>query len=122
MTVFLEIWKRKSSGLAYQWGTVSMSHLDTPRPDYYGELKRDPITGKITPQYPMWKTMMQIYFVTVPVMFVCLSFAIFLTVFQFWFEDYLIKMFGVESYIVLLPSILQSIFVAVMAVVYDRVI
>lgn len=120
MTVFLEIWKRKSSELAYNWGTISMTNLDIARPDYFGKLGKDPITGKMTPQYPMWKTMVQIYCVSVPVILFCIGGAAFMTIAQFWIEDSLILRFGIESYIVMLPSIFQSIFVAVLAVFYER--
>lgn len=120
MTVFLEIWKRKSSELAYKWGTISMTNLDIARPDYFGKLGKDPITGKMTPQYPMWKTMVQVYCVSVPVILFCIGGAAFMTIAQFWIEDSLIIKFGIDSYIVMLPSIFQSIFVAVLAVFYER--
>ncbi|CAO1368109.1 unnamed protein product [Diamesa tonsa] len=120
MTVFLEVWKRKSSELAYKWGTISMTNLDIARPDYFGKLGKDPITGKMTPQYPMWKTMVQVYCVSVPVILFCIGGAAFMTIAQFWIEDSLILKFGIDSYIVMLPSIFQSIFVAVLAVFYER--
>lgn len=120
MAVFLEIWKRKGSAMAYKWGTLSLATIELPRPDYYGKLGRDPITGKMTPQYPQWKTMMQVYLISVPVILFCIVGAAFMTISQFWFEDYLIERFGFESYITLLPSIFQSIFVAVLTVFYDR--
>jgi len=120
MFVFLEVWKRKCSGLAYKWGTLSLTVLEIPRPDYYGKLARDPITNKMTPQYPMYKTWLQIYLVSVPVIILCMGGAAFMTISQFWFEDYLIEKFGYESYMTFLPSIFQSTFVAVLTVFYDR--
>lgn len=120
MTVFLEVWKRKCSEMAYNWGTLSLATIELPRPDYYGTLGRDPITGKLTPQYPVWKTQLQVYLISIPVILLCIIGAAFMTISQFWFEDYLIEKFGYESYITLLPSIFQSIFVAALTVFYDR--
>lgn len=120
MTVFLETWKRKCSQKAYAWGTLSLSNVEIPRPDYYGTLGKDPVTGKMTPQYPTWKTLCQVYLVSVPVILLATAGAIFLAIGQFWLEDYLIERFGYESYIVMLPSIFQALFVAVLTVFYDR--
>lgn len=118
--VFLEIWKRKCSKAAYSYGTLSLTNMEIPRPDYYGKLGKDPITGKMTPQYPIWKTMCQVYLVSVPVILCCIVGAAFMTICQFWYEDSLIEKYGYESYIVLVPSICQSVFVAILTVFYDR--
>lgn len=83
-------------------------------------LGKDPITGKLTPQYPMYKTHLQIYFVSVPVIFICILGSAYMTIIQFYFEDSLVEKFGADSYIVLLPSIFQSVFVAVLAVFYEK--
>ncbi|KAI4464863.1 ngep-related [Holotrichia oblita] len=56
MTVFLELWRRKSNELAFKWGTIGMTSLDEPRSNYRGEMGIDPVTGRIQPQYPRWKT------------------------------------------------------------------
>lgn len=118
--VFLEIWKRKCSKKAYSWGTLTLTNMEIPRPDYFGKLGKDPISGKMTPQYPVWKTMAQVYLVSIPVILSCICGAVFMTICQFRLEDNLIEKFGYESYIVLLPSICQSVFVAILTVFYDR--
>ncbi|KAG5674939.1 hypothetical protein PVAND_004883 [Polypedilum vanderplanki] len=120
MTVFLEVWKRKQSVMAYKWGTLSLTNVELPRPEYYGKIGRDPITGKMTPQYPLYKTQIQVYFVSVPVIVLCTIGAIFLTLFTIYLEDYFILQYGLESYITMIPSIIQSILVAVLTVFYDR--
>lgn len=120
MTVFLEIWKRKCSKRAYNWGTLALTNTEIPRPDYYGKLGRDPVTGKLTPQYPQWKTMCQFYLISMPVILLAMVFAVFMALCQFWVEDYLIETFSYESYVTLLPSIFQALFVAVLTVFYDR--
>lgn len=106
--------------MAYKWGSLSLATHESPRPDYYGTLGTDPITGKLTPQYPLWKTQLQVYLISIPVILLCIIGAVFMTISQFWFEDYLIEKFGYDSYITLLPSIFQSIFVAILTVFYDR--
>lgn len=120
MTVFLETWKRKCSKQAYSWGSLSLTNMEVPRPDYYGKLGKDPITGKMTPQYPMYRTLVQVYLVSVPVILLATAGAAFMAISQFWFEDYLIEKFGYESYVVFLPSIFQAMFVAGLTVFYDR--
>lgn len=140
MTVFLETWKRKCSKKAYSWGSLALSNIEVPRSEFYGKLSypqthcwfksnysiysgeigKDPITGKMTPQYPTWKTLSQVYLVSVPVILCCTFIAGFMTVCQFWIEDALILRYSYESYILLLPSIFQSILVAALTVFYDR--
>ncbi|XP_055597041.1 anoctamin-10 isoform X2 [Uranotaenia lowii] len=120
MKVFLELWKRKSSGHAYRWGTITMTNLDEPRIGYYGKLGRDPITGKLTPQYPKWKTYVQMYFVTAPIIMICMSIAGFVTIFQFYVEAQLAESFGEESYIMYVPSIVNAIYIAISTIAYDR--
>ncbi|XP_049288055.1 anoctamin-10 isoform X2 [Anopheles funestus] len=120
MKVFLELWKRKSSSHAYRWGTITMTNLDEPRPGYYGKLARDPITGKWTPQYPKWKTYVQMYCVTAPIILLCMGIAAFVTIFQFYVEAYLAELFGPDAYILYLPSVVNAIYIAVSTLAYDR--
>lgn len=109
MTVFLELWKRRCSEHAYNWGTISMTYLDRPRAEYKGPLGIDPITGKKSPQYPIWKTYAQMYLVSFPVVFVGAAFAFYMAMSQFWAEDYLRTRFGDDSYTLYLPGIAYSI-------------
>ncbi|XP_055642087.1 anoctamin-10 isoform X2 [Toxorhynchites rutilus septentrionalis] len=119
MKVFLELWKRKSSVHAYRWGTITMTNLDEPRVGYYGKLGKDPITGKLTPQYPKWKTYVQMYFVTAPIIILCMTIAGFVTIFQFYVENYLAELFGLDSYILYVPSIVNAIYIAISTIAYD---
>lgn len=64
--------------------------------------------------------MCQVYLVSIPVILCCIAGAGFMTICQFWVEDYLIERYGYESYILLMPSIFQAIFVAILTVFYDR--
>uniref|UniRef100_A0A336KEP0 Anoctamin n=2 Tax=Culicoides sonorensis TaxID=179676 RepID=A0A336KEP0_CULSO len=118
--LFLELWKRKSSTFAYRWGTISLATLDVPRSGFEGELGPDPVTGRMTPQYPYWKTLRQIYCVSVPVIILCLIAASTITISQFWVEDILIELYGPESYITLIPSICNSIWIALLPLAYSK--
>ncbi|XP_049531072.1 anoctamin-10 isoform X1 [Anopheles darlingi] len=120
MKVFLELWKRKSSSHAYRWGTITMTNLDEPRVGYYGKLARDPITGKWTPHYPKWKTYVQMYCVTAPIIGLCIAIAGFVTIFQFYVEAYLAEQFGPDAYILYLPSVVNAIYIALSTLAYDR--
>jgi len=60
VTVFLEVWKRKCSELAYGWGTVDMPKWEEPRSNYQGVISVDPVTGRYQPKYPYWITFVRV--------------------------------------------------------------
>lgn len=60
VTLFLEIWKRKSSELAFLWGTIGMTSLDEPRCEHRGVMGLDEATGRYQAQYPRWKTNLKV--------------------------------------------------------------
>lgn len=54
--VFLQVWQRKESTLAFKWGVANSSSLETPRPQFVPEKTvTDPITGEQKGYYPKWK-------------------------------------------------------------------
>ncbi|CAM1154814.1 Uncharacterised protein g11419 [Pycnogonum litorale] len=56
VTLFLEIWKRNCSELAYNWGTIDLKEsYSEVRPDYHGVMTEDSVTGRYQPHYPAWK-------------------------------------------------------------------
>lgn len=112
-TIVLELWKRRGAEHAYNWGTITMTYLDRPRGEYHGPLGLDPITGKMCPQYPLWKTYVQMYGVSYPIVLAGAAMALFMSMGQFWAEDHLREQFGADSYILWCPSIVYSIAVAV---------
>jgi anoctamin-10 len=88
LTFFLEMWKRQTAELAYRWGTINFEPFEEPRPEYYGTPGRDPVTGRMQPQYSGTLRLFKLYFVSGPVMIVML-FIVFATMLQFFeFEDY----------------------------------
>lgn len=73
-SLFLETWKRKSAELAFHWGTLDQKHelLEDPRPMYRGPLQVSPVSGRLEPYYPDWKRNLFRYFVTVPIILLCM--------------------------------------------------
>lgn len=118
--LFLEVWKQKCSGLAYRWGTITMTNLDTPRIGYYGKICRDPITGKRQPQYSMWKTYATMYCVSLPLIVICMLPAAFFALTQFWLEDKVLDIVGPDSIYMYLPSIVEAVIVTVFSGQYEK--
>lgn len=119
VTLFLEIWRRKSNELAYRWGTIGMTSMDEPRPNFRGTMGVDAITGKVLPQAPRYLTYVKMYVVSIPIVFVCLTFAFVIMLMSFWAEDYAKKNEAWKPY-VSIPSIIYSVLVIVMNVLYRQ--
>ncbi|XP_063720745.1 anoctamin-8-like [Symsagittifera roscoffensis] len=68
VTLFLEFWKRKSSALAYTWGTLDNQSemLQYPRALFKGTRQYNDITSRYELFYPNWKRLLFIAFVTIP--------------------------------------------------------
>lgn len=90
------------------------------RADFYGVLEIDPVTLKRAPQYPIWKTMCQFFFVSLPIMLLASLCMGFMALSQFWIEEYLLEVYSIDSYIHLVPSIVQAMLVAILTIFYDR--
>jgi len=93
VTVFLEMWKRRSNEHSYNWGTMGKLRTKRPRPEYRGEIKDHPITGKKEVTYPYSKTMKTMLLVSLPITFVCLVVAFFLMILSFEADRYVISYF-----------------------------
>ncbi|XP_012688571.2 anoctamin-10 [Clupea harengus] len=66
-TVLLELWKRRSSTLAYHWGTNRLTErFAEPRPSFYGELGVNPVTGRLEPLFPAWQRQLRLALVSTP--------------------------------------------------------
>ncbi|XP_001354971.2 anoctamin-10 [Drosophila pseudoobscura] len=119
-TIFLELWKRKCAGYSYRWGTIEMSSLDKPRSAYQGQLKPDPITGKMTLHYPMRYTYLQMYCISYPVVLVCVVAAGWFALYQFQIEAEVLADFGADSWLLYVPVIVQSILIAIFSWAYEK--
>ncbi|XP_026479830.1 anoctamin-10-like [Ctenocephalides felis] len=125
VTVFLELWKRRCSELAFDWGTINMTSLDEPRPNYHGTMGIDAVSGKVQPQYPRWKTNMKLYCVSLPIVILCLLAAFWVMLLSFWFEDTLrtqqTDSTGFGAYIILLPGIVYTGIVYISNLYYRKI-
>lgn len=119
VTLLLEIWRRKSNELSYQWGTIGMTSMDEPRPNFRGAMGIDAISGKVQPQSPRYLTYVKMYAVSIPIVFVCLIAAFFIMLVSFWAEDFCKKS---EEYLpyIMLPSIIYSVVVLIMNAYYRK--
>lgn len=97
-----------------------MTNLDIPRIGYYGIVRKDPITGKRQPQYPMWKTYAIMYCISLPLIVICMLPAAFFALTQFWLEDKVLNLVGPESYWTYFPSIVESIIVTIFSGQYEK--
>eukprot|EP00794_Sanderia_malayensis_P011886 gene11886-13118_t len=52
---FCKSWRRQESELALRWNATLVEKKEIVRPEYYGELRQSPITGKSERHYPTWK-------------------------------------------------------------------
>jgi len=78
LAVYLEVWKRKSNEHAYFWGTSGKLRRKPPRPEYRGELRLSPVSGKEEMYYPHNKTTRKVLLVSLPATLFCISLAFFM--------------------------------------------
>ncbi|XP_050046097.1 anoctamin-8 [Dermacentor andersoni] len=125
-TIYLELWKRYSSELSYQWGTLDEQNelLVEPRPQFRGEPSRSPVTGRLEPNYPGWKRHLFRYLVTLPVVACCLLIVV-LAVFlifqlQHWWDEWRVQRHFLGNFS-FLPKILLAVVIHVLDTVYYRI-
>ncbi len=54
--LFILHWRQRSSYLAYRWGVYEYEQADeAARPEYYGDTRRNELTGELEIHYPAWK-------------------------------------------------------------------
>ncbi|XP_014238165.1 anoctamin-8 isoform X3 [Trichogramma pretiosum] len=125
-TVYLETWKRRGAELAYRWGTLDQRDdlLVEPRPLFTGTWEISPVTGKPEQTYPSWKRNVFRYFVSGPIIAVCL-FLVFLVMFvsfqiQDWWDARL-EAAGYGFWLSYVPKVLLAIVIALMDEAYFKV-
>ncbi|XP_045215850.2 anoctamin-8-like isoform X2 [Mercenaria mercenaria] len=125
-SVYTEHWRRRSSELAYQWGTLDKKDelLQDPRPLYTGDLVPSPVTGRLEPHYSAWKRHLFRYCVTVPVILFCLNvvFCVMLLIFELqeWVNG-LVKSEDIPSFCQFLPKILLAVSIGVLDEIYKKI-
>lgn len=125
-TLYLEHWKRRSSELAYEWGTLDKKDelLDDPRPLFSGSLRESPVTGRQEPYYAPWKRNLFRYFISWPIIFLCLCvvFVVMLLIFQLqeWINN-LVGKEDIPGFCTFLPKILLAVSIGILDEVYKKI-
>lgn len=50
--------------------------VEKPRMAYRGKLGTNEVTGQLEPQYPKWKHNCRVYLISMPLVILCVSFAV----------------------------------------------
>jgi len=129
VTIFLELWKRKSNEHAFYFGTQGKLRHKRPRPAFRGDFQKNPITGREEVVYPFNKTLKKIIFVSLPITLICLLIAFILMLLSFETERLMMEYLtdqetGIvaedffSQVLAYLPSVVYSILVLVMNMKY----
>ncbi|XDV53126.1 hypothetical protein PO909_021708 [Leuciscus waleckii] len=126
-TIFMELWKRRSSALSYRWGTFNLAEqFQEPRPGFHGELGTNPVTGRLEPLFPDWKRRLRMGLVSVPVVGVFLGLVV-MGMAGFYFCERLVSNWhkGSGSYftvpLLYIPSIAHIVYTNVLGNIYRNV-
>jgi len=126
ITIFLKRWKRKSNQLAFQWGTIGDVLMEGPRPTFRSKhMQIDPITKNLTPVYPIYKTWLREYGVSLPLVLLSLGAAFHIMCLYFRIEEDLFNYYGsnptgIHKLITLMPGIIYALIVMIMNHIYRQ--
>ncbi|CAG2174942.1 unnamed protein product [Oppiella nova] len=125
--IFLKQWTRKSNELAFRWGTIGDVQLEGPRPTFRGKtMTEDPITKHLTPIYPIYKTWLREYGVSLPIVMFSLGVSFHVMCLYFQLEEDLLHYLGpdptgVQKVISFMPGIIYAIVVMIMNNIYGKI-
>ncbi|KAJ7997800.1 hypothetical protein DPEC_G00215880 [Dallia pectoralis] len=115
-TLFMEFWKRRSSALSERWGTLQLSEsFAEPRPGFHGTLGINPVTGRLEPLFPEWKSQLRVGLVSVPVVGLFMGLVV-LGMTGFYYGEALAQSFHQDSaswfsrVLLYLPSIIHIVY------------
>jgi anoctamin-10 len=91
VTIFLEMWKRKSNEHAFFFGTSGKLRHKRPRPAFRGKYEKNPITGRDEVTYPVEKTWKTLLTLSVPITILCLVCALIFLLLSFESETLMIE-------------------------------
>ena len=105
--------------------TSGTEEVEEPRPTYWGEKRTSPITGQQEYYYRPWKRKVKTYGVSYPIVLLCMKVATVIVLLYFRFLDAIETRYANASGIVatvmlLLPSIIYAVVIAVMNNLYLR--
>ncbi|RWS14905.1 anoctamin-10-like protein [Dinothrombium tinctorium] len=117
LILFLKFWKRRSNELAYKWDTINIRQSEEPRPAFKGKtMGIDPVTEKPVPIYPIYKTWLKEYAVSLPIVFFCLYIAFQVMLLYFQVEE------AAVEYNKANPSFFNEILTNIPGIVYALVV
>ncbi|XP_027887975.1 anoctamin-10 [Xiphophorus couchianus] len=126
-TVVIELWKRRSSSLSYQWGTLNLAErFAEPRPGFHGDLGVNPVTGRVEPLFPEWKRDLRMALVSVPVVGLFLGLVVLGMMCFYWAEarvQWLHKDWNsmISQTFLYVPSVLHIVYTNMLANLYRTV-
>ncbi|XP_059171527.1 anoctamin-8-like [Physella acuta] len=125
-TLYLKFWKRSSTEYCYKWGTLEKKDemLKDPRPLFKGDLVKSPITGHLELAYPGWKRLLFRYFVTVPIIGVCLSLVFVIMLLCFELQEWVNELIVADELPYLfsfVPKVLLAIVVSILDEIYKEI-
>uniref|UniRef100_A0A3B4H7X2 Anoctamin n=1 Tax=Pundamilia nyererei TaxID=303518 RepID=A0A3B4H7X2_9CICH len=126
-TVFMELWKRRSSSLSYRWGTMNLAErFAEPRPNFYGDLGVNPVTGRVEPLFPEWKRDLRMVLVSVPVVGLFLGLVVLGMMCFYWGEAQVKQLHKdwnslLSQALLYIPSVLHIVYTNMLGNVYRNV-
>lgn len=125
-TLYLKFWKRASTEYCYRWGTLEKKDemLKDPRPLFKGDLVKSPVTGHLELAYPSWKRLLFRYFVTVPIIAVCLAFIFVIMLLCFELQEWVNGLILEEELPYLfsfVPKVLLAVVVSILDEIYKEI-
>ncbi|XP_036962521.1 anoctamin-10 [Acanthopagrus latus] len=126
-TVFIELWKRRSSSLSYRWGTLHLAErFAEPRPGFHGDLGVNPVTGRVEPLFPEWRRDLRMALASVPVVGLFLGLVVLGMVCFYWGEAQVQELHKdwdslLSQTLLYMPSVLHIVYTNVLATVYKTV-
>ena len=91
---------------------------------FQGDLSISPVTGRLEPFYPSWKRNLFRYFISVPVIGICLSVVFYIMLLIFELQEWvngLVKTEEVPSLCRFLPKILLAVSIGVLDEIYKKI-
>lgn len=126
-TVFMELWKRRSSSLSYRWGTMNLAErFAEPRPNFHGDLGVNPVTGRMEPLFPEWKRDLRMVLVSVPVVGLFLGLVVLGMMCFYWGEAQVKQLHKdwdslLSQALLYIPSVLHIVYTNMLGNVYRNV-
>ncbi|XP_041693166.1 anoctamin-10 isoform X2 [Coregonus clupeaformis] len=126
-TLFIELWKRRSSSLSHRWGTLNLAErFSEPRPGFHGTLGFNPVTGRLEPLFPEWQRQLRVGLVSLPLVGLFLGLVV-LGMTGFYHGEALVQGFHQDSgslfsgALLYLPSMAHIVYTNMLGNVYHTV-